>query len=160
VITCCIEYTIEPHRGEAFTDYAHRWLSIIARSAMRWSAPYLAQEGANNNALALIDFATAARRRNRPPTAHGRPDAQRNVTDAAEPLAPPSNVTRFGSARDKTVSLAVQRLRPNSRMKGMKGKHTVNTTGQANFRLHLTANQWRNWVGFPNFRPSRTRTAW
>jgi hypothetical protein len=60
VITCCIQYTLDPHRLDAFELYATRWPPIIERCGGTLVGYYLPKEGANNYALALIDFTSLA----------------------------------------------------------------------------------------------------
>jgi NIPSNAP protein len=60
VITCCIQYTLDPHKIAAFEEYAARWPPIIARCGGDLVGYYLPKEGANNFALALIDFGSLA----------------------------------------------------------------------------------------------------
>jgi hypothetical protein len=59
-VTCCIQYTLDPHRIDSFEDYATRWPAIIERCGGDLVGYYLPKEGANNYALALIDFASLA----------------------------------------------------------------------------------------------------
>ena len=82
MITCCIQYTIDPRQIGAFEDYATRWPPIIERCGGMLVGYYLPKEGANNYALALIDFNSLAdyeayRRR-----LLDDPDARQNVADA------------------------------------------------------------------------------
>ena len=60
MITCVIQYTLNPHRLSDFEDYATRWPPIIERCGGRLVGYYLPKEGANNFALALIDFNSLA----------------------------------------------------------------------------------------------------
>jgi uncharacterized protein (DUF1330 family) len=60
MITCCIQYTLDPRKLEAFEDYATRWPPIIKRCGGTLVGYYLPKEGANNFALALIDFPSLA----------------------------------------------------------------------------------------------------
>jgi NIPSNAP len=60
VITCCIQYTLDPRKIPAFEEYAARWPPIIARCGGDLVGYYLPKEGANNFALALIDFGSLA----------------------------------------------------------------------------------------------------
>jgi uncharacterized protein (DUF1330 family) len=60
MITCCIQYTLSPHRLEDFERYASAWPPIIERCGGRLIGYFLPQEGANNFALALIDFDSLA----------------------------------------------------------------------------------------------------
>ena len=84
MITCCIQYTLDPLKLAAFEEYATRWPPIIGRCGGTLVGYYLPKEGANNFALALIDFASLAayedyRRR----LAEDR-DARQNIADATE----------------------------------------------------------------------------
>ncbi|HEX3815484.1 MAG TPA: NIPSNAP family protein [Mycobacteriales bacterium] len=60
MITCCIQYTLDPRQLDAFEDYATRWPPIIARCGGDLVGYYLPKEGANNFALALINFDSLA----------------------------------------------------------------------------------------------------
>ena len=60
MITCCIQYTLDPHKLDEFEKYAGRWPSIIERCGGDLVSYYLPKEGANNYALALIDFPSLA----------------------------------------------------------------------------------------------------
>ncbi len=84
MITCCIQYTLDPHRAEAFTDYATRWPPIIVRCGGDLVGYFLPKEGANNYALALIDFPSLADYETYRQRLADDPDAQRNVADAAK----------------------------------------------------------------------------
>lgn len=60
MVTCCIQYTLDPHRLDAFEDYATRWPPIIEDCGGALIGYFLPKEGANNFALALIDFDSLA----------------------------------------------------------------------------------------------------
>jgi hypothetical protein len=60
VITCCIQYTLNPHRLDDFERYATTWPPIIERCGGRLIGYFLPKEGTNNFALALIDFDSLA----------------------------------------------------------------------------------------------------
>jgi hypothetical protein len=60
VITCVIQYTLDPHHLEDFEKYAAAWPSVIERCGGRLQGYYLPKEGANDFALALVDFASLA----------------------------------------------------------------------------------------------------
>jgi len=60
MVTCCIRYTLDPHALDAFEAYAKAWPSIIARCGGRLVGYFLPKEGANNLALALIEFENLA----------------------------------------------------------------------------------------------------
>jgi NIPSNAP len=60
VITCCIQYTLDPRKVDSFEEYATRWPPIIERCGGNLVGYFLPKEGANNYALALIDFPSLA----------------------------------------------------------------------------------------------------
>lgn len=60
MITCCIQYTLDPRKLSEFEDYATTWPPIIERCGGDLVGYYLTKEGANNFALALIDFGSLA----------------------------------------------------------------------------------------------------
>jgi hypothetical protein len=79
VITCVIQYTLDPHGIEDFEKYATTWPPVIERCGGRLTGYYLPKEGANDFAIALIDFdSLAAYERYRERLA-ADPDAQANV---------------------------------------------------------------------------------
>jgi hypothetical protein len=84
VITCCIQYTLDPHRVEDFERYATTWPPIIERCGGKLVGYYLPKEGANNFAIALIDFDSLADYETYRARLADDPDAQANVKDAAE----------------------------------------------------------------------------
>jgi hypothetical protein len=83
MITCCIQYTLDPRSVAAFADYARRWPPIIERCGGGLVGYYLPKEGANNFALALIDFPSLADYEQYRQRLAADPDAQRNVADVA-----------------------------------------------------------------------------
>jgi hypothetical protein len=60
VITCCIQYELDPWKLDAFEEYARRWPPIIDRCGGMLLGYWLPKEGANDFALALIDFPSLA----------------------------------------------------------------------------------------------------
>ncbi len=87
MITCCIQYTLDPHQAAAFADYARRWPPIIERCGGDLVGYWLPKEGANNFAIAMIEFGSLAdyevyRRR-----LAEDGEAQRNVTDVRQARA-------------------------------------------------------------------------
>jgi uncharacterized protein (DUF1330 family) len=60
MITCVIQYTLDPHRIEDFEKYATTWPPIIERCGGALTGYYLPKEGANDFAIALIDFESLA----------------------------------------------------------------------------------------------------
>ena len=60
MITCVIQYTLDPTRISAFETYAARWPPIIERCGGELVGYWLPKEGANNYALALIELPSLA----------------------------------------------------------------------------------------------------
>jgi hypothetical protein len=60
MITCVIRYTLDPHRLADFEQYARAWPPVIERCGGQLLGYFLPKEGANNFALALIDFESLA----------------------------------------------------------------------------------------------------
>jgi hypothetical protein len=84
MITCCIQYTLDPHKLDAFEKYAGRWPSIIERCGGNLVGYYLPKEGANNYALALIDFASLADYETYRQRLDADTEAQENFADGNE----------------------------------------------------------------------------
>jgi len=55
-VTCCIRYTLDPFKRDAFEEYARRWATIIPRCGGELLGFFMPHEGTNNIALALISF--------------------------------------------------------------------------------------------------------
>jgi hypothetical protein len=81
MITCFIQYTLDPRRLDAFEDYARRWPPIIERCGGILLGYYLPKVGANNYAMALIDFASLAHYESYRERLSADPDAQQNFAD-------------------------------------------------------------------------------
>ena len=60
MITCVIQYTLDPHAITEFEKYATTWPPIIERCGGRLTGFYLPKERANDFALALLDFDSLA----------------------------------------------------------------------------------------------------
>lgn len=82
MITCLIQYTLDRHELPAFEDYANRWPPIIERCGGSLVGYYLPNEGADDFALALIDFPSLADYEQYRVRLAADPDAQRNMADA------------------------------------------------------------------------------
>ena len=83
-ITCCIQYTLDPRKIDAFEEYAKRWESVIPRCGGDLIGYYLPKEGANNFALALIDFPSLADYETYRQRLFADPEARENFLDAQE----------------------------------------------------------------------------
>jgi len=60
MITCLVRYVIDPHKLEAFEDYARLWIPIVNRMGGAHHGYFLPAEGANNIAVALFSFPSLA----------------------------------------------------------------------------------------------------
>ena len=59
-VTCCIRYTLDPYKREAFEEYARRWLKIIPACGGELHGYWMPHEGTDNIALAMISFDSLA----------------------------------------------------------------------------------------------------
>jgi hypothetical protein len=84
VVTCCIHYTLDPRKIAAFENYATRWPPIIERCGGSLVGYYLPKEGANNFALALIDFPSLAAYETYRQRLSDDPEARQNIADSVE----------------------------------------------------------------------------
>jgi hypothetical protein len=84
MITCCIRYTLDPHRIDDFEAYAKRWPPIIARCGGKLIGYFLPKEGANNLAVALIDFESLSEYEQYREQLAADPDARRNLAAAEQ----------------------------------------------------------------------------
>jgi NIPSNAP len=87
VISCVIQYTLDPHGIEDFEKYATTWPPIIARCGGRLTGFYLPKEGANDFALALLDFDSLADYEQYRARLAADPDARANVAFVREARA-------------------------------------------------------------------------
>jgi hypothetical protein len=60
IITCFVRYVIDPHKLEAFEEYARLWIPIVNRMGGTHHGYFLPAEGANNIAVALFNFPSLA----------------------------------------------------------------------------------------------------
>lgn len=81
MITCVIQYTLDPGKLPAFEDYATRWPPVIERCGGDLLGYFLPKEGANNYAVALIEFDSLAAYEQYRARLAADPDAQQNVAD-------------------------------------------------------------------------------
>lgn len=82
MITCCIRYTLDPHKIADFARYATTWSPIIARCGGALIGYFLPNEGANNFALALIEFDSLAAYERYRETLRGDAEAHENFDHA------------------------------------------------------------------------------
>ena len=84
MITCCITYTLDPNKLASFEEYASRWPPIIERCGGGLIGYFLPKEGANNFALALIEFPSLAVYETYRSRLAADDEARQNVADTAD----------------------------------------------------------------------------
>ena len=60
MITCVVEYVIDPAKIDAFESFAQRWMELVDRHGGRHHGYFLPAEGASDKALALFSFPSLA----------------------------------------------------------------------------------------------------
>lgn len=60
MITCVVEYVIDPRKLEAFERFAARWIELVNAHGGAHHGYFLPAEGASDRALALFSFASLA----------------------------------------------------------------------------------------------------
>ena len=60
MITCVIDYTIDPARVDAFERFAAAWMRLVDREGGQHHGYFLPSEGASDKALALFSFPSLA----------------------------------------------------------------------------------------------------
>jgi len=60
VITCVIDYIVDPHKIDAFERFAKRWIDLVNRHGGQHHGYFLPSEGASDRALALFSFPSLA----------------------------------------------------------------------------------------------------
>jgi hypothetical protein len=60
VITCVVEYTIDPTRIDAFERFAQAWIPLVNQHGGQHHGYFLPSEGASDRALALFSFPSLA----------------------------------------------------------------------------------------------------
>jgi hypothetical protein len=60
MITCVVEYVIDPAKIEAFERFARRWMELVDLHGGQHHGYFLPAEGASDKALALFSFASLA----------------------------------------------------------------------------------------------------
>jgi len=60
MITCVVEYVIDPNEIAAFERFAGRWMELVGRHGGVHHGYFLPAEGASDKALALFSFPSLA----------------------------------------------------------------------------------------------------
>ncbi|CAM4143352.1 NIPSNAP family protein [Nocardia ninae] len=57
MITCVVEYVIDPAKIDAFERFGRRWMELVERHGGTHHGYFLPAEGASDKAMALFSFA-------------------------------------------------------------------------------------------------------
>lgn len=60
MITCVVEYLIDPAKTEAFERFATRWMELVAQHGGTHHGYFLSADGASDTALELFSFPSLA----------------------------------------------------------------------------------------------------
>ncbi|MFC3103145.1 NIPSNAP family protein [Salinisphaera aquimarina] len=60
MITCVVDYVIDPSRIDAFERFAERWIELVGKNGGTHHGYFLPAEGASDRALALFSFPSLA----------------------------------------------------------------------------------------------------
>jgi hypothetical protein len=60
MITCVVDYVIDPKKIDVFEQFAKRWIDLVNRYGGRHHGYFLPSEGASDRALALFSFPSLA----------------------------------------------------------------------------------------------------
>jgi NIPSNAP len=60
MITCHVEYQVDPNEIDAFERFARRWIALVERSGGHHHGYFLPSEGASDVAYALFSFESFA----------------------------------------------------------------------------------------------------
>lgn len=60
MITCVVEYVIDPLKIEAFEEFARRWIELVDRHGGDHHGYFLPSEGSSDKAIALFSFPSLA----------------------------------------------------------------------------------------------------
>lgn len=83
-ITCLIHYQIDPFQRTEFQTYARNWLTIIPKAGGDLIGYFLPYEGTNDEAWALIAFASLADYEKYRARLRSTPEAMQNFAFAQE----------------------------------------------------------------------------
>jgi hypothetical protein len=60
MITCVVDYVIDPKKIDAFERFAHAWIALVNRHGGSHHGYFLPSEGASDRALAVFSFPSFA----------------------------------------------------------------------------------------------------
>ncbi len=61
MITCVVDYVIDPAKIDAFEQFAKRWMALVEQNGGVHHGYFLPSEGASDRAIALFSFPSLAR---------------------------------------------------------------------------------------------------
>lgn len=61
MITCVVDYEIDPRQIDAFEEFARRWIDLVNQNGGSHHGYFLPAEGSSDRALALFSFPSLAR---------------------------------------------------------------------------------------------------
>jgi hypothetical protein len=83
-VTCCFRYTLDPYKLDAFAEYARRWRAVVPRCGGELVGYFLPSDGANDFAMALVNFESLAAYESYRARLRADPDAAANFQFARE----------------------------------------------------------------------------
>lgn len=60
MITCVVDYVIDPTKISSFEQFAHRWMELVDQHGGRHHGYFMPGEGASDKAIALFSFPNLA----------------------------------------------------------------------------------------------------
>jgi hypothetical protein len=60
MISCVVEYRIDPHKVDLFESYARRWMAAVARLGGTHHGYFLPSEGSGDRAVCIFSFPSMA----------------------------------------------------------------------------------------------------
>ncbi|GAA3588728.1 NIPSNAP family protein [Kribbella ginsengisoli] len=60
MITCVVEYVVDPAKLEAFEEFGRRWIALVNEHGGTHHGYFLPSEGASDKAMALFSFPSLA----------------------------------------------------------------------------------------------------
>lgn len=60
MITCVVDYVIDPRKLTEFEEFGRRWMTLVEKHGGKHHGYYLPSEGASDRALALFSFPSLA----------------------------------------------------------------------------------------------------
>ena len=84
MITCVVDYVIDPNKVEAFERFARAWITLVNRHGGTHHGYFLPSEGASDRALAVFSFPSFAAYEQYRKDSAADPDVQKAIAFAKE----------------------------------------------------------------------------